>query len=55
MTTERYRPPASRNETPVTGPPYYSNCQRLVILDFPTPEEAEAWDRAGQPIHLEPS
>ena len=26
--------------------------QRIVILDFDTPEEAEAWDDAGQPIHL---
>ena len=26
--------------------------QRIVVLTFDSPEEAEAWDRAGQPFPL---
>lgn len=55
MNADAYRAPPSRHETIQTGPPYYSNRQRLVLLTFRSVEEAEAWDAAGQPIHLEPT
>jgi hypothetical protein len=30
----------------------YSARQRVLVLQFTTVEEAEAWDRAGQPVTL---
>lgn len=31
-------------------PSYFSARQRLVVLTFATPAEAEEWDRTGKPI-----
>lgn len=33
---------------------WYSASQRIVVLEFPTPEDARAWDEAGQPIDIRP-
>lgn len=33
---------------------WFPATQRLVVLQFPTREDAEAWDAAGQPIDLQP-
>lgn len=32
--------------------PFYSTSQRIVLLTFEDPEEAQAWDDAGQPLRL---
>lgn len=31
---------------------YYPERFRYVLLEFDTPEEAQAWDEAGQPLRL---
>jgi hypothetical protein len=31
---------------------YYPAWQRVVLLDFASVEDAEAWDEAGQPLEL---
>lgn len=31
-------------------PEFYSERQRVVVITFDTPEDAQAWDDAGQPL-----
>ena len=31
---------------------YYPERQRVVVLEFPTVDDARAWDAAGQPIEI---
>lgn len=31
---------------------YYSERQRLVVLSFATPGDAQRWDEAGQPMSI---
>jgi hypothetical protein len=35
--------------------PRASARQRVIVLTFPTPEDADAWDAAGQPFALWPN
>jgi len=36
--------------TVIPKPTYYSSRQRLVVLTFETPEDAEEWELAGYPL-----